>query len=69
MDDDRRPVSLAPPARAPVARVVLTRRPAAALAPPVRVVEVPTRRRAATAGGAVWVLSAEHAVEEIPPLE
>ncbi len=75
MDDDRGPGSLAPPARAPVARVALTQRPAAALAPPVRVVEVPARaptrpsRRAAVAGGAVWVLSAELAVEEIPLLE
>lgn len=57
-------------ARAPLARVALVRK-RVEMAAPVRVIEVeartfrPQRPRAAVAGGSVWVMRPEHAVEEI----
>lgn len=73
MDADHRDPEAPSPPQTPLARVALVRRPAVtAVAKPVRVVvieESVTRRkppRAAVVGGSVWVLSQEHAVEEIP---
>ncbi len=73
MDDPPTPPdpSLTAPTRAPLARVALVRK-RLELAAPVRVVAVEARAerrpppRAATAGGSVWVMRPEHAVEEIP---
>jgi hypothetical protein len=68
MDD---PPPSDPPSRAPLARVALVRK-RLELAAPVRVIVVEARAerrsppRAATAGGSVWVMRPEHAVEEIP---
>lgn len=59
------------PSRAPLARVALVRK-RLELAAPVRVIAVEARAdrrappRAALAGGSVWVMRPEHAVEEIP---
>lgn len=69
MDDPSR--SDPPPSRAPLARVSLLRK-RVELAAPVRVVIIEARAerrppaRAAVAGGSVWVMRPEHAVEEIP---
>ena len=69
--DDPRPSDPPPPSRAPLARVTLVRKPAE-FAAPVRVVIIEARAprrppaRAAVAGGSVWVMRPEHAVEEIP---
>jgi hypothetical protein len=73
MDDPPPPPDPSPPAptRAPLARVALVRK-RLELAAPVRVIAVEARvdrrspPRAATAGGSVWVMRPEHAVEEIP---
>lgn len=60
------------PSRAPLARVALVRKPTFVVAPPVRVIAIEERAerrkppRAAVVGGSVWVMPAEHAVEEIP---
>ncbi len=68
MDD---PPPSEPPSRAPLARVALVRK-RLELAAPVRVIVVEARAdrhppaRAAVAGGSVWVMRPEHAVEEIP---
>ncbi|MFO0626183.1 MAG: hypothetical protein U0325_11255 [Polyangiales bacterium] len=71
--DDRDPEAPSPPARAPLARVTLAKRPVVApVARPVRVIEVEARvpmrqlPRAAVVGGSVWVIAPELAVEEIP---
>lgn len=59
------------PSGAPLARVALVRK-RVALAAPVRIIEIEAtparsrRSRAAVAGGSVWVMRPEHAVEEIP---
>lgn len=71
MDDPAPSDPPSTPSRAPLARVALVRK-RVEFAAPVRVVvvEAPAERRpparAAVAGGSVWVMRPEHAVEEIP---